>query len=150
MDTLNEIKTRLSKKILNIKEHSERKFYLDIDKKDIVEAAKMSFFDLGLRFATATGIDTAKGIEIIYHFADDKAGIIINYRVLLTDKKNLEIDSIGKYIKAAEWIEREIWELLGVNFKGHPNLTHLLLIDEWPEGELPLRHEHKHKRGRKE
>jgi len=42
-------------------------------------------------------------------------------------------------MKCAEWIEREIHEMFGVNFKGHPNLKHLLLKDDWPEGNYPLR-----------
>jgi NADH:ubiquinone oxidoreductase subunit C len=142
MDALKEIKKKLSKKILNIKEHADNRIYIDIDKKDIVEVAKFLFDELGLRFATATGIEVPEGIEIIYHFADDKNSKMINFRALIDDKIKPQIDSIGKYIKAAEWIEREIWELLGVNFKGHPNLTHLLLIDDWPSDDFPLRHNH--------
>ena len=40
---------------------------------------------------------------------------------------------------AAEWIEREMWELLGIDFKNHPDMRHLLLDDDWPEGNYPLR-----------
>ncbi len=65
-------------------------------------------------------------------------------RVMLEDKKNPQIDSITPIIQGAEWIEREMWELLGINFVGHPNLVHLLLMDDWPEGKFPLRHDHKH------
>ncbi len=92
-----------------------------------------------LRFSTATGCDTPQGIEIIYHFSYDKSGEIFSIRVLLEDKKNPQIDSITPIIRGAEWIEREIWELLGVDFPGHPDLKHLLLIDEWPKDKYPLR-----------
>jgi Ni,Fe-hydrogenase III component G len=145
MDIVKEIKKRLSKKILKIKEHSDKRIYIDIDKKDIIEVAKLVFNDLGCRLSTASGVDTPEGIEILYHFADDRNGKIITLRVLIEDKNRPEIDSIGKYIKAAEWIEREIWELLGVNFIGHPDLRHLLLIDDWPKDDFPLRHERKAK-----
>ncbi|HOX54531.1 MAG: NADH-quinone oxidoreductase subunit C [Candidatus Omnitrophica bacterium] len=143
-DTIKEIKKSLGKKILNTQEHSEKRIYFDIDKKDIVEVAKFLFKEMGLRFSTATGVDTPRGLEILYHFADDKEGRLINIRVLLEDKKKPEIDSIAKFMKAAEWIEREIWELLGVNFLGHPDLRHLLLIDDWPKDDFPLRHDHEH------
>ena len=147
MDVLKEVKYRLAKKILNINEHVDNRIYVDIDKKDIVEAAKVMFHDLELRFVIASGVDTPKGIEILYHFSDDKSsGKIITLRVLIEDKKKPEIDSIGKDIKAALWIEREIWELFGVNFNGHPNLTHLLLIDDWPGDDFPLRHDRKVKK----
>ncbi|MDI6606200.1 MAG: NADH-quinone oxidoreductase subunit C, partial [Candidatus Omnitrophota bacterium] len=79
------------------------------------------------------------GLEILYHFSMDKSGVIYSARVLIEDKKSPKIDSIAPLFPGAEWIEREIWELLGINFIGHPNLTHLLLIDDWPEGKYPLR-----------
>lgn len=139
MDILGEIKTGLKKKIIRIKEHNSRRIYLDIAKSDISAATKFLFNELDLRFCTISAVDTLQGIELIYHFSHDADGIIINLRVLLKDNKSPEIDSIGKFIKAAEWIEREIRELFGVNFKGHPNPKHLLLVDEWPKGSYPLR-----------
>ncbi len=135
-----EIKNRLGNKIINWDVHSARRIYISIKPQDLKEAVGLLFKELKLRFATATGQDTPSGIEILYHFSFDKTGEIISLRVLPEDKKKPEIDSLADMFKAAEWIEREIWELLGVNFKGHPNLKHLLLIDEWPQGKFPLRH----------
>jgi NADH-quinone oxidoreductase subunit C len=40
---------------------------------------------------------------------------------------------------ASDWVEREIHEMLGIKFIGHPRLTHLLLDDDWPKGDFPLR-----------
>jgi Ni,Fe-hydrogenase III component G len=37
------------------------------------------------------------------------------------------------------WIEREMNELLGIEFEGHPDMRRLLLAKEWPEGVYPLR-----------
>ena len=68
---------------------------------------------------------------------------MISLRVLTGNKEKPEMESITSIIKGAEWIEREIWELLGVNFKGHPNLKRLLLDKTWPEGKYPLRREEK-------
>ncbi|MCK9615713.1 MAG: NADH-quinone oxidoreductase subunit C, partial [Candidatus Omnitrophica bacterium] len=45
--------------------------------------------------------------------------------------------------KSSDWVEREIHELLGINFKGHPNLKHLLLDDDWPKDSYPLRKDYK-------
>ena len=77
-------------------------------------------------------------MEILYHFSIDEIGLILSLRVIL-EKPNLEVDSLTSIMKCAEWIEKEIHELLGVNFKGHPNMKHLLLKDDWPEGNYPLR-----------
>jgi NADH-quinone oxidoreductase subunit C len=141
MSVSEEIKNKLGAKINNWHEHSAKRVYFSLKPQDIKETASFLFKDLGLRFAIATGQDTPEGIEILYHFSCDKTGGIFSARVLIEDKKKPEIDSLVTLFPAAEWIEREIWELLGVNFTGHPNLKHLLLIDEWPEGKHPLRHE---------
>lgn len=139
MEIIEEIKNKFKSKIQKFEEKNPKRFYIDISPGDIVDAAKILFVELRLRFITTTGIDRRDGIEILHHFADDKKGIIVSVRVLIADKEKPEIDTISKIIKGAEWIEREIWELLGVNFRGHPNLKHLLLRDDWPEKNYPLR-----------
>ncbi|MDD4938847.1 MAG: NADH-quinone oxidoreductase subunit C [Candidatus Omnitrophica bacterium] len=142
MSVTEKIKERFEGRITDWHEHSARRAYFSIKPPDIKEVANFLFKELGLRFAIATGQDTPQGIEILYHFSDDKTGQIISARVLIEDKKKPQIDSIAPLFVAAEWIEREMWELLGINFIGHPNLKRLLLADEWPEGKYPLRHNH--------
>jgi len=139
-DIVYRIKEKFSDKILKIEEKSVRRIYIDFKPKDIPELVNFVFHELGCRLCTATGIDTPSGIEILYHFSHDSTGKIVSLRTFITDKKRPEIASITPIIIGAEWIEREMWELLGINFTGHPNLKHLLLIDDWPEGEYPLRH----------
>jgi len=134
------IKDRFSKKILKVFEKSPRRIYIDFDPKDIPEVVNFLFRDLEGRLATATGIDTRKNIEILYHFSFDSSGTIVSLRTLI-DRNHPEIESVTPIIKAAEWIEREIHELLGVNFRNHPNLKRLLLFEDWPEGKCPLRRE---------
>ncbi|MFB0526354.1 MAG: NADH-quinone oxidoreductase subunit C [bacterium] len=139
-EILARIKDRFSKKILRIFEKSPRRIYIDFDSKDIPQVVSFIFRDMEGRLSTATGVDTRENIEIIYHFSFDSSGTIISLRTLI-DKNNPEIESVTPIIKGAEWIEREIHELLGVNFKNHPNLKRLLLPEDWPEGKYPLRRE---------
>lgn len=139
MEVVDRIKEKFTDKIEKIYIHNERRAYIDLkDKRDIREVANFMFQRLKLRFNTASALDVRKHMEILYHFSFDDKGQIISIRVKI-DKENLEIDSITPLFKAAEWIEREIWEMLGVNFIGHPNLKRLLLSEDWPEGEYPLR-----------
>jgi len=140
-DIASEIKDKFSNRILKCEEKSARRIYVDFKPQDIPEAVKFVFRDLGCRFATATGLDTPEGIEILYHFSYDGQGKVISLRTVITDRGKPQIQSITPVITGAEWIEREMWELLGINFIGHPNLKHLLLIDDWPEGKYPLRHQ---------
>ena len=139
MSLLDEVKGRLKDKITDWYEHNPRRIYFTVDKKDIRETARVLFKDLGLRFATATGTDTPEGLEILYHFSFDKSGQMVSVRTFIEDKQNPEIDSLAVISEAFEWIEREIWEMLGIKFIGHPNLKRLLLAEDWPEGEYPLR-----------
>ncbi len=139
MSILDEIKQRLKDKISDWYEHNQRRIYFSADKKDIRQVASVLFKDLGLRYVIASGIDTPKGFEILYHFSFDKTGQIISVRVLIEDKQNPEIDSLAVISPAFEWIEREMWEMLGIKFSGHPNLKRLLLAEDWPEGDYPLR-----------
>lgn len=141
MSILDEIKERLKDTIINWQEHSARRIYFSVKAEEIKKAAAVLFKDLGLRFAVASGLDTPQGLEILYHFSFDKTGQMVSVRVLIEDRKNPQIDSLTSLFPAAEWIEREMWELLGINFLGHPNLKHLLLAEDWPEGKYPLRHE---------
>ena len=140
MSIIEQIRERLGGKILsNIEEKTKKRFYLEVSKEDIVEVIKILFVDIKLRFITASATDMEQYFEILYHFSFDKTGDILSLRTKINDKNNPEIASITPIFIGAEWIEREIWELLGINFKGHPNLKHLLLADDWPEGNYPLR-----------
>ena len=81
-------------------------------------------------------------MEILYHFTFEDINLVMSFRVRLADKTRLEIDSLFPLFKGADWIEREMHELLGINFIGHPNLKRLLLPDDWPEGVYPLRRDY--------
>jgi len=72
--------------------------------------------------------------------AIDKLNKILTVKVPVP-KERCEIESIAPIIAGANWIEREIAELLGVNFLNHPNPKRLLLAEDWPEGKYPLRQE---------
>ncbi|OGS23073.1 MAG: hypothetical protein A2252_08105 [Elusimicrobia bacterium RIFOXYA2_FULL_39_19] len=130
---------KLGNKVKNYFKKNEKRHYLEINPHDIIECTKIMFNGLESRFITATGVHLRTGFEIMYHFSYDKTGEVITLRVYLNEKDKPEIDSITPLIRGAEWIEREIWEMLGINFKNHPNMKRLLLAEDWPEGKYPLR-----------
>ncbi len=141
-NVLQEIKDKFSGNILKLDEKSPRRIYIDLKPEDIPAVATFAFKDLKARLVIASGVDTPEHIEILYHFAFDKLDKIISLRTRL-DRENPEIESLASIIKAAEWIEREIYELLGVNFRNHPDLKKLLLPEDWPEGKYPLRRDYR-------
>jgi len=132
------VKEKLGKRVLNWVKRNERRYYIEIRKEDLEESVKILFKDLELRFSIASGVDTIDNFEILYHFSADREDKFFSLRVKIS-KENPEVPSISGIITAAKWIEREIWELLGINFTGHPELKKLLLPESWPEGVCPLR-----------
>ena len=81
-----------------------------------------------------TADDTGAGIALLYHFW---AGYGITLRTLLP-YKHLQIATLTDLIPGAAFYEREVQELLGVVFAGHPEPRRLLMPDDW-QGEHPLR-----------
>ncbi|MEM4603680.1 MAG: NADH-quinone oxidoreductase subunit C, partial [Candidatus Nezhaarchaeales archaeon] len=54
-------------------------------------------------------------------------------------KDDLKIQSIVSIVPAAVLYEREVYEMLGVAFEGHPKLERLFLPEDWPKDVYPLR-----------
>ncbi|MFC1568169.1 NADH-quinone oxidoreductase subunit C [Candidatus Margulisiibacteriota bacterium] len=122
----------------DIHEKSVTRLYVTVAKEDAHEVVRYMFKDMGARMAIASGVDTRPGIEILYHMAFDAYDMMVTVKVLVK-KPELSMPTFTDFMPAADWIEREIHELLGVNFVGHPRLEKLLLPDDWPEGVHPLR-----------
>lgn len=114
-----------------------KRVYFEIEASNIKKAAS-KLFEAGLRLSTMSAVENKDNFEIIYHFSDDTTGYYFCPKVFVQLKKPV-IPSVANEIKGAIWIEREIHELFGVDFKGHPNLKPLLKenIDTLPE--TPLR-----------
>lgn len=126
---------------VTIKIYSPRRTYIRIPREKVYDFAKFLFKDKGFRLSVATGIDTREGMEIIYHFSYDEAGTYYNIKTLIP-KDDLKIRSLADFLPAANWIEREIHELLGIDFIGHPNLKPLLTAETWPADLHPLRRDY--------
>ncbi len=137
-DVVKEIKKKFSEGIKDFQEKSKKRVYFTIDKKDLLGVIEYLFNNLEARFITETGLDTRAGIEILYHFSFDELDKIVTIRTLL-DRKKPEVESVVSIIKGAEWIEREIYDILGVRFKNHPNLKRFILAEDWPKGKYPYR-----------
>jgi Ni,Fe-hydrogenase III component G len=138
---LSTIREKLGDAILDFDERSESRVYVEIGPGGVPDATRLLFRELGARFQIASGVDTPSGIEILYHWAFDPLGLVVTLRTRL-DREHPEIESVASICKGTEWIEREMWELLGIRFRNHPDLRHLLLDESWPEGKYPLRRDY--------
>lgn len=137
-DVVAKIRDGLGAKAAKIEVRSPRRVYIDVSGEDLVGAARYLFDDLQGRYAIASGLETEEGFEVLHHFGFDADHVVVSLRVK-TGAENPEVPSLASFIKGAAFIEREMHDLLGINFPGHPNLDRLILGDDWPEGVYPLR-----------
>jgi NADH-quinone oxidoreductase subunit C len=91
------------------------------------------------RISTVTGVDhfpLEPRFEVVYHLQSvaRKQRIRIKARLSGADP---EIETICSVYRGADWYERETFDLFGIRFLGHPNLTRIMMPDDW-EG-FPLR-----------
>jgi NADH-quinone oxidoreductase subunit C len=141
-DTVTAITTTFGPNVTDVYEHNDRRIYITVDAGSIPKVCRHMYEELGGRLAIMTGTDTRGGIEILYHFMFPAEHRLITVKTLVK-KPSPEIESIGTFYPAAIWIERELYDILGVTFTGHPDMRRLIMADDWPEGVYPLRREFK-------
>jgi NADH-quinone oxidoreductase subunit C len=91
--------------------------------------------EFGIRhLSTITGQDTGTGLQVLYHFWE-RTGLTLCVELPYQDP---HIATLTGLIPGAAYYEREVAEMLGVTFDGHPDPSPLLLPDDWESG-APLR-----------
>jgi NADH-quinone oxidoreductase subunit C len=68
--------------------------------------------------------------EVVYHLYSVDAGKRLRLKVRLP-QENLLVASVSGIWKAADWFEREAYDLFGIKFEGHPNLKRILCYNEF-------------------
>lgn len=146
MEKENEIVKKLKKflkeNLVRATVPKERRIFVRIKKDALKDAVKYLVKDLKFKhLSTITGVDLGGKIEVIYHMAY-KGSIVLSIRLTVSEKKP-SVPTITDLIPGAVLYEREVHDLFGVNFEGHPDLSPLVLPEGWPQGVYPLRKEHK-------
>lgn len=89
--------------------------------------------------ADLTAVDYGGGrpIEVVYQLwsIPNRLALRVKCEVPLGD---LEIETVTTIWKGADWLEREVFDLFGVRFNGHPDLRRILMPENYAEG-YPLR-----------
>lgn len=78
-----------------------------------------------------TGADFPEYMTVIYHLESTSHQHMIVLRVNTADRETPEVDSVDDIWPTAGFHEREVYDLLGVRFKNHPDLRRLLLWEGW-------------------
>lgn len=68
--------------------------------------------------------------EVVYTLHAFKANDRLRIKVMV-DERNPQVQTVSDLWLIADWYEREVWDMFGIRFKGHPDLRRLLMYDEF-------------------
>lgn len=74
--------------------------------------------------------DAKDRFGLVYLLANVESGERLTIRVMLNEP-DLNVPSAVPFWEGANWLEREVWDMFGVEFVGHPDLRRILLPDEF-------------------
>jgi len=106
---------------------------INIETKDWLSLAQQLRNDNSLFFDylfCLTCIDWKTHLTMVYHLSSTqhRHNIVVKSKL---DRNNPEIETVAHIWKTAEFHEREVYEMFGVNFLHHPDLRLLILPDGW-------------------
>ena len=113
----------------------------EVKPEDLLKTAEALRDDENLKFdflCCVTGVDTGEKFEVVYSLASVDKNHRLDFKVVLSREKP-EVETVSGIWPAANWFEREIWELYGFDIKNHNNLTRFLLADDWDQGHPMLK-----------
>ena len=83
------------------------------------------------RLGNLTAVDWKDYIEMVYHLYDMEENVKLEVKVALESAAPV-IESATALYPGAEFEEREVYDLMGVEFLGHPDLRRILMPDDYP------------------
>ncbi len=88
-----------------------------------------------------TAVDRKDGFHVVYHMTSSIFRHSVVLRVILVDKINPAVPTVSDVWHAAEYYEREVFDLFGIRFENHPDMRRIFLEDDWVG--YPLRKDYK-------
>ena len=82
--------------------------------------------------------DAERPLEVVYQLRSLGRKADLRVKVPLDKTQPLELDTVYDLWKGADWLEREVYDMFGITFLGHPDLRRILMWDTYGEG-YPLR-----------
>ncbi len=93
-------------------------------------------FDMLTDLTAVDYLGQSPRFEVVYHLYSVAQGHRLRIKARVAEEE-AEIESLVDLWPSANWMEREVWDLYGIRFRGHPDLRRILLYEEF-EGH-PLR-----------
>ena len=106
-----------------------------IDRDSILEVARFlkEAPDLDFSFLLAlTAVDYVEYFELVYHLRSMRRNHSVVLKTRCPGREEPTMPSVIGVWQAADLQEREIWDLMGIGFEGHPNMKRILLWEGFP------------------
>jgi NADH-quinone oxidoreductase subunit C len=84
-----------------------------------------------------TGVDWSDKLSVVYHLTSTIHKHTLVLKVFTSDRENPQVDTVSDIWRTAEYHEREVFDLFGIQFSNHPDMRRLFLDDNWKG--FPLR-----------
>jgi NADH-quinone oxidoreductase subunit C len=116
---------------------------LVLPRENLIRVAQFLRNEPGMEFTFLSDIATVDRFpnqprfELNYHLLSISTRQVLRLRVAVPEGMHTTVDTVTTVWPTADWHEREIFDLFGVRFEGHPDLRRILMPDDW-EG-YPLR-----------
>lgn len=116
--------------------HSCGESYLRVEPEHLAQVARFLKEEQAWQFAYLANISPVDWLsrtprfEVVYHLRS----LVFNYRVGLkvdVPDQSISLPSLTGVWRAADWLEREAYDLFGVRFSGHPDLRRIMMSDDW-------------------
>ena len=108
--------------------------YLAVPPDKLLDVCRFIRFDPPLSFdflSFVTSVDWKTHFEVVYYLVSTLHKHKLVIKVKVEDRANPEVPSVTPLWAAADWQEREIFDLMGIRFAGHYNMRRILLPDDW-------------------
>ncbi|MDO9333014.1 MAG: NADH-quinone oxidoreductase subunit C [Dehalococcoidales bacterium] len=106
---------------------------LVVDSKSLVDVMSFLKDTAGLDFnymTTVTAIDYFQYFEVVYNLVSMEHNHSLTVKTRVYGRDNPKLPSVVSLWRSADHQEREIYDLMGITFEGHPNMKRIVL---WPE-----------------
>jgi len=144
IERIERVKAALGGLAAEVANPAPQRIFVTLAVENLVPALDRLKSACGIRhLSTISGVDLGDAFEFLYHLGDEGGNLNLRTRI---PKDAPRLPSVCAVIPGAIFYERELQDMFGVIVENIPDPRPLVLPDDWPAGNYPLRKDWKHVR----